>query len=141
MARIEVHSDRVVIRLTTAEKAVSLRRRDIVLDRAAIRSARITEDPWVWIRGIRAPGASLPGGLAYGTWRTRGGRDFVLARRGRDAVVIDLDVVAESEVNTGWVGEFDEFSRVIISTVHAAELLRALRLEDSDETYAGDTNK
>ncbi|MFC5337030.1 hypothetical protein [Leucobacter denitrificans] len=141
MARIEVHSDRVVIRLTAAEKAVSLRRRDVVLDREAIRSAVITDDPWVWIRGIRAPGASLPGGLAYGTWRTRGGRDFVLARRGRSAVVIDLDVAESSEDNKGWIGEFDSFARVIISTVHAADLVRALRLEDADEPFRVDTNK
>ncbi len=141
MARLEVHSDRVVIRLTASEKAVSLRRRDVVLDREAIRSAVITDDPWVWIRGIRAPGASLPGGLAYGTWRTRNGRDFVLARRGRSAVVIDLDVDETAEENKGWIGEFDSFSRVIISTVHAAALVRALRLEDADEPFKVDTNK
>lgn len=131
MARVEVHSDRVVIRLTASEKVVSLRKRDVVLDRAAIRSAIITEDPWVWIRGIRAPGAALPGGLAYGTWRTRTGRDFVLARKGRSAVVIDLDVPEGADENRGWVSEFDTFSRVIVSTVHAVDLVRALRLEDA----------
>lgn len=134
MARIEVHSDRVVIRLTASERAVSLRRRDIVLDRSAIRSAVITEDPWVWIRGLRSPGASLPGGLAYGTWRTRNGRDFVLARRGRSAVVIDLEAGAADPEDKGWVGEFDSFSRVIVSTVHAAELVRALRIDEVDES-------
>lgn len=130
MARIEVHGDRVTIRLTTAEKTVSLRRRDVVLDRRAIRSAIITEDPWVWIRGIRSPGAALPYGLAYGTWRTRSGRDFVLARRGRDAVVIDLDVPESQDEDRGWVSEFDTFSRVIVSTMHAAELVKALRASD-----------
>ncbi|KIP52154.1 hypothetical protein [Leucobacter komagatae] len=139
MARVEVHTDRVVIRLTAAEKTVSLRRRDIVLDRAAIRSAVITEDPWVWIRGIRSPGAGLPRGLAYGTWRTRGGKDFVLARRGREAVVIDLEVPESADENRGWIGEFDTFSRVIISTVHAADLVRALRLDG--EAYAAETTQ
>lgn len=131
MARIEVHADRVIIRLTAAEKTVALRRKDIVLERAAIRSAIITEDPWVWIRGLRSPGAALPRGLAYGTWRTRSGRDFVLARRGREAVVFDLDIPEDADENRGWVGEFDTFSRVIVSTVHAAELVRALRLGDA----------
>lgn len=134
-----MHTDRVVIRLTAAEKTVSLRRRDIVLDRAAIRSAVITEDPWVWIRGIRSPGAGLPRGLAYGTWRTRGGKDFVLARRGREAVVIDLEVPESADENRGWIGEFDTFSRVIISTVHAADLVRALRLDG--EAYAAETTQ
>ena len=139
MARIEVHEDRVVIKLTTAEKTVALRKRDIVLDRSAIRSAVITEDPWVWIRGIRSPGAGLPRGLAYGTWRHRGGRDFVLARRGREAVVIDLDVPVDADENRGWVGEFDTFTRLIVSTVHAADLVRALRLDGA--AYAADTTE
>ncbi|RKQ85849.1 hypothetical protein U746_2023 [Mycolicibacterium mucogenicum 261Sha1.1M5] len=139
MARIEVHADRVVIRLTTAEKTVALRKRDVVLDRAAIRSAVITGDPWVWIRGIRSPGAGLPRGFAYGTWRTRGGRDFLLARRGREAVVIDLDVPEGADENRGWVGEFDTFSRVIVSTVHAADLVRALRLDGED--YEAETTE
>lgn len=137
MARIEVHQDRVVIRLTAAEKAVALRRKDIVLDRTQIRSALITEDPWVWIRGIRSPGAALPRGLAYGTWRTRTGRDFVLARRGREAVVIDFETPEGADEDRGWTGEFDVFSRVIVSTVHAADLVRALRLEG--EQFAGET--
>ncbi|MGO2139683.1 MAG: hypothetical protein ACTH30_04665 [Leucobacter sp.] len=139
MARIEVHADRVILRLTAAEKTVALRRRDIVLDRAAIRSAVITEDPWVWIRGIRSPGALLPRGMAYGTWRTRKGHDFVLARRGREAVVIDLDVPESADENRGWVGEFDTFSRVIVSTVHAADLVRALRLDGA--AYEAETTE
>lgn len=139
MARIEVHADRVILRLTAAEKTVALRRRDVVLDRAAIRSAVITEDPWVWIRGIRSPGALLPRGMAYGTWRTRKGHDFVLARRGREAVVIDLDVPESADENRGWVGEFDTFSRVIVSTVHAADLVRALRLDGA--AYEAETTE
>lgn len=144
MARIEVHSNRVVVRLTAPEKALSLRTRDIVLDRALIRSAIITEDPWVWIRGIRTPGTSLPWGLAFGTWRTRHGRDFVLARRGLEAVVIDLESPEEAHVNKGWVGEFDTFSRLIVSTKHAADLVRALRLDATDgsaEPFQVETNE
>lgn len=129
MARVEVHEDRVVIRLTTAEQITALRKRDVVLDRSLITSAIITADPWVWIRGVRAPGAHIPGKLAMGTWRNFAGRDFVLARSGRDAVVIDLEVPEGAEEDRGWIGEFDPFSRVIVSTSHAAELIRALRIE------------
>lgn len=131
MARVEVHGDRVVIRLTAAERVSAFRRRDITLDRSAVTSAVITDDPWVWIRGVRSPGTRVPGKLAIGTWRSTTGRDFVLARSGRDAVVIDLDTAESAE--RGWVGEFDSFSRVIISTVHAAELVRALRLDGPEE--------
>lgn len=131
MARVEVHGERVVIRLTAAERVSAFRRRDITLDRSAITSAVITDDPWVWIRGVRSPGTRVPGKLAIGTWRSTAGHDFVLARSGREAVVIDLDTSEGSE--RGWVGEFDNFSRVIISTVHAAELVRALRLDGPEE--------
>lgn len=134
MARVEVHADRLIIRLTTAEKFSAMRRRDIVLDRDAISSAVITVDPWVWIRGVRTMGTHVPGKLATGTWRNFAGRDFVLARSGRDVVVLDLDVPDSAHEDRGWVGEFDSFSRVIISTVHAAGLVKALRLDDSDET-------
>ncbi|MFD5601404.1 hypothetical protein ACFWHR_15270 [Leucobacter sp. NPDC058333] len=130
MARVEVHPDRVVIKLTAAEKFASMRRRDIVLDRSAISSAIVTNDPWIWVRGVRAPGAALPGTLAAGTWRTFTGRDFVLARRGRDAVVIDFETPEHADdEDHGWHGEFDQFSRVIVSTVHAGDLIQALRLD------------
>lgn len=137
MARIEVHPGRLVIRLTAAEKALAMRRRDVVLDREAITSAVITGDPWVWLRGIRSPGAHVPGKLALGTWRALSGRDFLVVRRGRPAVVIDLDVPEHSDQDHGWVGEFDHFARVIVSTRHAAELIQALRLDadgSEDET-------
>lgn len=133
MARVEVHGARVVIRLTPTEKMAAMRRRDITLSRAQITSAVITEDPWVWIRGVRSPGTHVPGKLAIGTWRSLTGVDFVLARAGREAVVLDLEVQGDQEENRGWVGEFDTYSRVIISTVHAAELVKALRLDGPQE--------
>ncbi|GAA1592277.1 hypothetical protein [Leucobacter chromiireducens] len=140
MARVEVHEDRVVIRLTRAERVAALRRRDITLDRSAITSAVITADPWVWLRGVRAAGSHVPGTLASGTWRSFTGRDFVLARKGRDAVVIDLEPAPETAEDRGWVSEFDSFSRVILSTVHAAELVRALRLDDGSGSVTLDTD-
>lgn len=140
MARVEVHEDRVVIRLTRAERVAALRRRDITLDRSAITSAVITADPWVWLRGVRAAGSHVPGTLASGTWRSFTGRDFVLARKGRDAVVIDLEPAPETAEDRGWVSEFDSFSRVILSTVHAAELVRALRLDDVTGSVTLDTD-
>ena len=139
MARVEVHADRVVIRLTAAEKVAAMRRRDVVLDRASITSAVVTDDPWVWIRGVRAPGTYLPGRLASGTWRNFAGRDFVLARSGREAVVIDLETPEGAAEDHGWVGASDPFSRVIISTTHAGDLIQALRLEGDAAVYPAGT--
>lgn len=131
MAKIEVHADRVVIQLTASEKGFALRRRDVVIERAAITSALITDDPWLWIRGVRSPGVHVPGQLAMGTWRHLGGRDFVLARSKRRAVVIDIDAdETRIEGEDAAEGAFSAFSRVILSTAHAADLISALRLED-----------
>jgi hypothetical protein len=117
MAALHVHPDRLEIRLTPAEKVLALRRDDLVVPRGNIRSVAITEDPWIWIRGIRAPGANVPLALAVGTWKFHGGKDFLLIKgKQRSAVVIDL--------------EGEEYSRVIVSTSHATKLIAALRVVD-----------
>jgi hypothetical protein len=133
MADLHVHRDRLEIRLTAAEKALALRRADLVIPRDAIRSVAITEDPWIWIRGVRAPGASIPLTLAVGTWKFHGGRDFLVVKgKQRPAVVIDIETEGE--------GEGQEFQRVIVSTTHAASLIEALREADpsgADAAEAG----
>ena len=136
MARIEVHPDRVVIQLSPAEITLALRNRDIVLSRAAITSAIITDDPLVWLRGIRAPGIRLTRKIAIGTWRAHGGKDFALVRPGRPAIVLDFALPDGAEVESGWVSEFDHFGRVILSTEHAVELIRALKIEGQTGVFA-----
>lgn len=133
MARIEVFADRLVIKLSAPERTLALRRREIVLSRERITSALISDDPWVWMRGVRSPGAHVPTKLAIGTWRSFSGTDFLLIRAGRPAIVLDFDV--PEDAGDGWIGEFDDFARVVISTEHAAELIRALRLEDEDAVF------
>ena len=78
---------------------------------------RSTDDPWIWIRGIRAPGTMVPLVLAIGTWKFHGGKDFLAIKSKRQAVVIDL------------VDE--EYSRVILTTKHAPELIASLKLLDA----------
>lgn len=114
MASLRVHSDRLEIHLTPAERYLALRRDDIVVSRENIRSVTITEDPWIWIRGIRAPGTTVPLVLAVGTWKFHGGKDFLAIKGKRQAVVIDL-VDAD-------------FSRVILSTNHAPTLIASLKM-------------
>lgn len=106
--------DRLELRLTTAERLLAFHRSDVVIERSSIRSATVTEDPWIWVRGIRAPGTAVPLTIAAGTWKFHGGKDFLLIKRTAAAVVIDL------------VDE--EYSRVIVSTRHAPELIAALQL-------------
>ncbi|SOE04011.1 hypothetical protein [Rathayibacter rathayi] len=114
MPVVTVLPDRLELRLTVAERLLAFHRSDIVVDRANIRSATVTEDPWIWVRGVSAPGTAVPLTLAAGTWKFHGGRDFLLLKRTASAVVIDL------------VDE--DYSRLIVSTKHAPELIAALQL-------------
>ncbi|TCL85474.1 hypothetical protein [Rathayibacter sp. PhB192] len=114
MPVVTVLPDRLELRLTRAERLLALHRGDVVVERSSIRSATVTEDPWIWVRGIRAPGTAVPLTLAAGTWKFHGGKDFLLIKRTAAAVVIDL------------VDE--EYSRLIVSTKHAPELIAALQL-------------
>lgn len=119
MASLRVHPDRLEIHLTPAEKTLAFRRENLVIARDTIRSVTITDDPWIWMRGIRAPGALVPLVLAVGTWKFHGGKDFLAIKRKRQAVVIDL------------IG--DEFARLILSTNHAPDLIASLKLDAAAE--------
>jgi hypothetical protein len=114
MASLRVHPDRLEIQLTAAEKALALRREEISVPRSAIRSVTITDDPWIWIRGIRAPGSLIPLVLAIGTWKFHGGKDFLIIKNKRQAVIIDI--------------ADEEYARLIVSTNHAVDLVDTLNV-------------
>lgn len=114
MAHLRVHTDRIEVHLTPAEKSLALRADDIVVQRDDIKSATITDDPWIWIRGIRVRGTAIPLVVAVGAWKYHGGSDFVIAKGKRPAVVIELAA--------------GEFTRLIVSTNHAGALIDRLKL-------------
>ena len=122
MSHLRVHNDRIEVHLTPAEKSLALRSDDIVVQRDDIRSATIADDPWVWIRGIRRRGTEIPLVVAVGVWKYHGGSDFVIIKGKRQAVVLEL--------NAG------EFTRIILSTNHAAALIDRLKLTDEPEPEA-----
>lgn len=129
MTSVRVHSDRLEIQLTRAEKLLSLHKDDLVIPRENIRSVTITDDPWIWLRGIRTRGVEVPLVVAIGAWKFHGGKDFLLLKgKNRAAVVIDLDVDAEPST---------EFARVIVSTTHATRLVEALRVLGPDVDQPG----
>jgi hypothetical protein len=116
MAKLRVHTDRIEVHLTPAEKTLALRTDDIVVQRDDIRSATVTDDPWVWIRGIRRRGSEIPLVVAVGAWKYHGGSDFVIVKGKRQAVVLELAA--------------GEFTRIILSTNHSAALIDRLKLTD-----------
>ncbi|MEI5582835.1 MULTISPECIES: hypothetical protein [unclassified Agromyces] len=114
MANLRVHNDRLEVHLTPAEKTLAMRSADVIVQRDDIRSATITDDPWIWIRGIRRRGSEVPLVLAVGVWKTHGGSDFVLVKRKRQAIVLELSG--------------GEFARLVLSTSRAAELVDRLKV-------------
>jgi hypothetical protein len=128
MADLHVHRDRLEIRLSRAEKALAFRKHDLVIPREHIRSVAITTDPWIWVRGVRVPGAGIPLTLAIGTWKFHGGKDFLLIKgKSRTAVVIDINQPDDGpEVADG-------YDRVLVSTTHASALIAALRAKPEDQ--------
>ncbi len=119
MAHLRVHNDRIEVHLTAAEKALAFRTDDLVVQRDDIRSATVTDDPWVWIRGIRRRGTEVPLVVAVGVWKYHGGSDFVIVKGKRQAVVLELAA--------------GEFTRIILSTNHSAALIDRLALGDPIE--------
>ncbi len=127
MARLLLHPEELVVELTMREKALGLRKQDLVIPRAAIRSAVISDDPWVWVRGVPHPGTHVLPVFATGTWKFHGGSDFLLIRGRKRSVVIGIDPqLAEAG------GSPDAFQRIIITTSHAADLVAALRIANTD---------
>ncbi|WP_308798404.1 hypothetical protein [Agromyces silvae] len=118
MAKLRVHPDRIEVHLTPTEKSLAFRGDDVVIQREDIRSATITDDPWIWIRGIRRRGTEIPLVVAVGVWKYHGGADFVIVKGKRQAVVLELGG--------------GEYARLIVSTNHAAELIDRLKVAPAE---------
>src|SRR4051812_352575 len=89
MATLRREGDELVVLLNDLEKIGGLRSGPRV-PLSAIRDVRVTDNPFRELRGLRAPGTGIPGVIAVGTWRYRGGKDFAALYRGSPAVVVEL---------------------------------------------------
>lgn len=90
MAALRMDGDELVLELSPVEKAGAFHG-DIRVPRSAVRSVRSVDNANGEVRGLRAPGTGIPGVIALGTWRRRGGKDFVAAYRRRPGVVVELE--------------------------------------------------
>jgi hypothetical protein len=107
MATIRREGDEVVVLLNDVEKMGALRA-NVRVPASAVRSVRLSDQPFREIRGLRAPGTGFPRVIALGTWRYSGGKDFVAVYRGEPAVVVELEGAA--------------FRRLIVSSHDAVRL-------------------
>lgn len=120
MVTLLLDQTQLEIVLSPVERAVTFRRENLRLARETITKVQLTGDAWTWLRGVPGPGTHIPGVLAAGTWKGAATTDFVLIRRRRPSVVIDLEGDAE-------------FQRLILTTRHGLALTQALRLAVSEE--------
>ena len=120
MVTMLLDQTRLEVVLSPIERAMTFHRDNLHIAREHITKVQLTDDAWTWLRGVPGPGTHIPGVLAAGTWKSAGTTDFVIIRRRKPSVVIDLD------------GDAD-FQRLILTTRHGLELTQALRLEASDE--------
>ena len=120
MVTLLLDSTQLDVVLSLTERALAFRKGDLTVERAHIRKVQLTDDPWTWLRGIPSPGTHVRGVVAMGTWKSAGGSDFVIVRRRKPGVVIDLDGDAEIQ-------------RIVLTTRHGLALAQALRLEGEGE--------
>jgi hypothetical protein len=91
MARILIDADTVAVHMDGIERAGTFHTH-VEVPRDRITAAEVVDEPFLTIRGLRAPGIGWPRRIAIGRWRQRGGgKDLVVVRRGERAVRIDLD--------------------------------------------------
>jgi hypothetical protein len=121
MARVVREGDELAVRLNDLEKAGALRG-DVRVPMSSVRSVTVSTTPFRDLRGIRAPGTGLPGVVALGTWRYRGGKDFAALYRGGPALVIELDGA--------------EYRRLLVSA-HDAVALREELVADTKPATPG----
>jgi hypothetical protein len=120
MVTLLLDSTQLEVVLSPVEHALSFRRRNVVVARERIARVQLTDDAWTWLRGVPNPGTNLPVAVAMGTWKSSSGNDFVMIRRRRPSVVLDLE-------------GHDEFERLVLTTQHGVALVQALRLDEIAE--------
>jgi hypothetical protein len=94
VAKLVLAGGRVEVVLSQRERLAALRG-DVSVDVGEIVDVRVSSHPFSELRGVRAPGTGMPGVIALGTWRHRGGKDFAAIYRGKPAVVLELAPGAE----------------------------------------------
>lgn len=120
MVTLLLDQTRLEVVLSPIERAASFHRDNLRVERDTISKVQLIDDAWTWLRGVPNPGTHIPGILAAGTWKAAGSTDFVLIRRRRPSVVVDL------------VGD-EQYRRLILTTSHGLALTQALRLDVTDE--------
>jgi hypothetical protein len=120
MVTLLLDSAQLEVVLSATERALCFRKESVRVAREHITKVQLTDDAWTWLRGVPSPGSHVRGVVAMGQWKSAGGTDFVVVRRRKPAVVIDLE------------GD-PEFQRIVLTTRNGLALVQALQLETDAE--------
>lgn len=112
MAILRTEGSRLVVALSWLEKLGAMRT-DVRLALSAIRSVRVSTDPWSELRGMRAPGTGIPGVISLCTRRGEGICDFAALYGKGPAVVVDAEGAA--------------FDRLVISQDDPESVVRTIK--------------
>jgi len=92
MSSVAIRDGALHIELTVPERVLSLHGASIDVPLADVTGVRVVRDVLAHVRGLRMPGAGVPGVLAIGAWRgTVDGRrfhDFAVIHRAGPGLVI-----------------------------------------------------
>jgi hypothetical protein len=91
MARLIAGGDVLRVHLWYLGRVGAVVPGDLWLPLTAVRSVRVTEQPWSELRGERSTGTHVRGVVALGTFKHLYGRDFVAVYGRGPAVVVELD--------------------------------------------------
>ncbi len=112
MATLTSDGDHLVLKLGPLEKLAALHG-DVRVPLEQVRAIRKV-DPWRSLRGLRAPGTGIPYVLAYGTFRSRKGKDFAAVKGRGAAVLVELECRKP-------------FKRLLVSAADAGRIATKLR--------------
>jgi hypothetical protein len=90
MAEIELIADALVVRVTGADRIFALKSQLAVPIRHVVGAARDEDEASHWYHGVRAPGTSIPGVIAAGTFHQHGDRIFWDVHHPEKAIAITL---------------------------------------------------
>jgi hypothetical protein len=89
VAQIRVQADEVEVHMSPLEQAGALRG-PVRVPLSAVTGARVVDDAWPELRGIRAPGTGVPGHIMLGTCRGDFGQDFCAVHGHAPTVIVEL---------------------------------------------------
>ncbi len=89
MANVAIEGNELVVQLSKLEKVGALQG-GVRVNLGSVKEARVTQDPFAELRGIRAPGTGFPKVIMLGTTRGGFGKDFCAVYRGKPAVLVEL---------------------------------------------------